>query len=105
VGLPFLYSVVASPRYQTFPSESWAYQSSVTSTGVPCSLTVSRITLATTPLAIVLVFCVTSTTAFSRFPVVSVSLETHLLPGLIGQYGLSILVVNSAGSSFTGSLP
>ena len=57
-----------------FPAESWAYQSSVTSTGVPFSLTVSRITLATTPLAIFLVLLVTSTTAFSRVPVVSVSL-------------------------------
>ena len=35
-----------------FPAESCAYQSSVISTGVPFSLTVSRITLATTPLAI-----------------------------------------------------
>ena len=34
-GLPPSYSVVSSPRYQTFPSESWAYQSSVTSTGSP----------------------------------------------------------------------
>ncbi len=57
-----------------FPAESWAYQSSVISTGVPFSLTVSRITLATTPLAILLVLFVTSTTAFSRVPWVSVSL-------------------------------
>ena len=31
--LPFLYSAVASPRYQMLPAESWAYQSSVISTG------------------------------------------------------------------------
>ena len=31
--LPFLYSAVLSPRYQMFPDESCAYQSSVTSVG------------------------------------------------------------------------
>jgi hypothetical protein len=35
VGLPCLYSIVCSPKYQTFPCESWAYQSLVTSIGLP----------------------------------------------------------------------
>ena len=56
------------------PSESWAYQSSVTSTGSPFSVTVSRTTRASTPLAIVLVSSVTSTTTFYCVPSVSVSL-------------------------------
>ena len=34
-GLPFSYSVVSSPRYQTLPCWSWAYQSSVSSTSFP----------------------------------------------------------------------
>ena len=44
------------------PAESWAYQSSVTSTGSPFSVTVSRTTRASTPLAIIFVLSVTSTT-------------------------------------------
>ena len=55
------------------PSASWAYQSSVTSTGTPFALTVSRITRASTPLAIVFVRFVTFTTTCSFAPVVSVS--------------------------------
>ncbi len=70
---PFSYSAVASPRYQMFPALSWAYQSSVTSTGSPRSVTVSRTTRASTPLAIFLVSWVTSTTTFCFEPWVSVS--------------------------------
>ena len=62
--LPFSYSAVSSPRYQTLPSESWAYQSSVSSTSSPPSVTVSRTTTASTPFAIVFVLSVTSTTTF-----------------------------------------
>jgi len=50
------------------PAESWAYQSSVTSTGSPFSVTVSRTTRASTPLAIIFVSFVTSTTTFSCEP-------------------------------------
>ena len=73
VGLPFSYSVVASPRYQMLPSESWAYQSSVTSTGSPFSVTTSRTTRASTPLAICFVLSVTVTTTFCSVPSLSVS--------------------------------
>ena len=73
VGLPFSYSVVFSPRYQTLPSESCAYQSSVTSTGTPSSVTTSCTTAASTPFAILLVLPVTVTTTFWRAPSGSVS--------------------------------
>jgi hypothetical protein len=43
------------------PSESWAYQSSVTSTNCPSSVTTSRTTLASTPFAIFFVLFVTVT--------------------------------------------
>ena len=75
------------------------------STGVPSSVATSRITRAWTPFAIVLVLSVTVITTFSFVPFVSVSLKTHSLPGAIGQYGLSMSVVKSAGSSLLGSLP
>jgi len=41
VTLPFSYSAVSSPRYQTLPSASCANQSSVISTASPPSVTVS----------------------------------------------------------------
>jgi hypothetical protein len=42
-----------------FPCESWAYQSLVTSVGLPCSLTMSRTTRASMPSAIIFVLLVT----------------------------------------------
>ena len=57
-----------------FPSESWAYQSSVISTGTPFSVTVSRTTRASIPFAIIFVSSVASMTTFWLAPVVSVSL-------------------------------
>src|SRR5919112_2997889 len=48
-----------SPRYQTFPALSWAYQSSVISTGAPFSVTVSRTTRASILLAIIFVLSAT----------------------------------------------
>jgi hypothetical protein len=33
--VPPLYAFVASPKYQTFPARSWAYQSVVLSSSVP----------------------------------------------------------------------
>ena len=53
--MPFSYSVVSSPRYQMLPALSWAYQSSVTSTGSPSSVTTSCTTRASTPFAILFV--------------------------------------------------
>jgi hypothetical protein len=72
-GLPFSYSAVSSPRYQMFPSLSWAYQSSVTSTNFPSSVTASWTTRASIPFAIVFVRLVTVTTTFWFAPSVSVS--------------------------------
>ena len=63
--LPFSYSAVSSPRYQMVPSASWAYQSSVISTGSPSRLTTSWTTRASTPLAICLVWSVTVTSTLS----------------------------------------
>ena len=53
---------MSSPRYQTLPARSWAYQSSVTSTGRPASVATSRTTRAVMPLAISFVRDVTVTT-------------------------------------------
>ncbi len=76
-GLPFSYSVVASPRYQTFPHRSCAYQSSVTSTGSPSSVTTSWTTLARTPFAISFVRSRTETTIFWTVPSGAVSRYTQ----------------------------
>src|SRR3712207_6787876 len=102
--LPFAYSRVLSPRYQTFPARSWAYQSYVFSTSAPPWVTTSWTTLALTP-ATRFVRCVTVTSTRFSVPSGSVSRYTHLLPGAIGQYGLPMRVVNSAGSSSTRSSP
>lgn len=67
------------------PALSCAYQSSVVSTGLPFSVTTSRITRAWTPLAIRFVLLVTVTTTRSRAPFVFVSEYTQVLPGFIGQ--------------------
>ncbi len=72
-GLPSSYSVVSSPRYQMLPRRSWAYQSNVSSTSCPSSVTVSRTTRATMPEATRLVRFVTLTTTFCRAPSSSVS--------------------------------
>src|SRR5262245_1447794 len=102
---PFSYSFVSSPRYQTFPQASWAYQSSVISTGSPSSETASWTTRAVTPFAIRFVRRVTVTTTRCLAPAASVSRYTHRLPGGMGHQGLSILVVNDDGSSFTACEP
>ncbi len=67
-GFPSSYSVVRSPRYQTVPSAACAYQSRVSSTRRPRSVTVSLTTRARIPFAISRVRCVTRTTAFWREP-------------------------------------
>ena len=72
-GLPFSYSVVSSPRYQMLPARSCAYQSSVTSTSFPSSVTTSCTTRAVTPFAISFVRRVTVTTTRCRAPSESVS--------------------------------
>src|SRR6266545_445398 len=101
---PFSYSFVSSPRYQTFPSRSWAYQSSVSSTSRPSSLTTSWTTVAAIP-RISFARPVTVTSTRCTLPSASVSRYTQRLPGTIGQYGLSIPSTKSDGSRRTVSLP
>src|SRR5262245_6977759 len=103
-SLPSWNSLVSSPRYQMLPAASCAYQSNVSSTTSPSSDTTSWTTRASMP-AIVLVLSVTVTSVRSLVPSASVSAYTQVVPGTIGQYGLSISLVNVAGPSWTGSLP
>ena len=90
---------MCSPKYQTFPCESCAYQSLVTSTGLPCSRTMSLTTRASMPSAIVFVLSVTLITWRCLEPSEeSVTRYTQRLPTLIGQRRLLILALKSAGS-------
>lgn len=84
-----------------FPTLSWAYQSLVSSTIVPSSVTVSLTTRAVTPFAIFFFWWVTTTTTFCSAPSESNSRYVQRVPGFIGQYGLVMWVVKSAGSSLT----
>jgi hypothetical protein len=94
--LPFSYSLVSSPKYQTVPSRCWAYQSKVSSLSWPSSLTVSRTSTQVTPM-IVLVLSVTVTTVVSTpSPVCARILPSH--PGRSGKNGLSMVAVKAAGS-------
>ena len=68
-------------------------------------LTMSRITLASTPLAIILVRSRDGHLDIVLFRPRRSLCRPICLPGAIGQYGLSMRVVKSAGSSFTRSLP
>src|SRR5207247_7230223 len=102
-SFPFSYSAVSSPRYQRFPWESCAYQSYVSSNVSPGWLTRSWTTRASIPWSVFVRFVtVTSTRCASPF---STSRYTQWLPGRIGQYGLSMFVEKSAGSSCTGFVP
>ncbi len=92
---PPSYSVDSSPRYQTLPSVSWAYQSKVSSTSSPSAVTVSRTTVAVIPMTS-LVSSVTTTSIRSTSPLSSPS-YTHRLPGVRGISGLSIPVTKSEG--------
>src|SRR5688572_19519426 len=102
---PFSYSAVSSPRYQRFPAESWAYQSRVSSTSAPSAVTTSWTTRASMPRSTVYVSSSTVTSTRWTPPSPSVSSYTQRSPTSIGQYGLVISTLKSAGSSSTGSLP
>src|SRR4051794_502413 len=101
--LPFLYSLVSSPMYQTLPSLSWAYQSNVSSIVSPSCVNVSRTTVTAMP-PICFVWSVTVMTSFEMAPSASTSRYSHSDPTARGQYGLSIVVTKFAGSSVIGSL-
>jgi hypothetical protein len=64
---PFRTALVASPRYQTLPLRSWAYQSKVSSTRAPSRVSVSRTTVALIPMT-VRVWSVTTTSLRSPSP-------------------------------------
>ena len=65
---PFLSSAfVASPKYHTLPSRSWAYQSLVTCSGLWCMRATSWTTVVLTP-RIVFVRCVTQDASVIRVP-------------------------------------
>src|SRR4051812_24754028 len=83
LGTPFSYAVVSSPKYQTLPSRSCAYQSDVSSSSSPSLVTVSRTTRVVTP-STTLVLLVTSTT-MSSTPSGDVLRYTHLIPGSYGR--------------------
>src|SRR5215218_11049474 len=93
--LPFLYSLEFSPKYQTLPFLSWAYQSKVFSLSLACANTLSSTTTHFTPI-ICVVEWVTLITARSVAFLVFLR-ETKVVPGLRGKYLLSTLVVKSAG--------
>src|SRR4051794_13464620 len=82
------YSVVSSPRYQTLPSESWAYQSKVSSSSRPSTRTTSRTTVAPTP-STTRLRSVTVTTVRS-VPSADFPTKRHVVPTGQGSHGLSM---------------
>src|SRR4051812_19320544 len=94
--LPCSYSLVSSPKYQTVPVRSWAYQSSVSSFRAPSSRTVSRTSTHSTP-AMVRVRLVTVTTVVST-PSFVADRYCQRMPDRNGKNGLSTVLPNAAGS-------
>src|SRR4029453_8451058 len=89
-------SLVSSPKYQTFPSLSCAYQSSVTSNGVPLWLATSLTTTQVTPrITFVSAETLTSSRWRSRSFVPS---STNVVAGMRLKYGLSMVETKLAGS-------
>src|SRR5262245_60012036 len=95
--LPPWYSFVSSPKYQTFPARSCAYQSSVSSTTCPPTVTRSRTTVVTTP-RMVFVSCVTSTVSASVHSS-DLPANANTVPGTSGNHGLSTRTTNASGSN------
>src|SRR5262245_31678132 len=98
---PFLYSAVSSPKYQTLPAASCAYQSNVSSARSPLAEnTWSCTTVVATPMTIS-VRSVTKTTFRSRWPSETPS-NTIFVPGIHGMYWLSTVATNSLGGGTFG---
>src|SRR6476469_7016363 len=95
-AVPSLNSLVASPKYQTLPSRSCAYQSTVSSKGSLSTVTASWTATVSTPM-IVLVSRVTSVVVRCSPSCVAAS-EIMRVPGVSGKYGLSTLVVKADGT-------
>src|SRR4029453_16757274 len=99
--LPLSYSAVSSPKYQTFPNRSCAYQSNVSSARSPfAEKTRSCTTVVVTP-RMTLLRSVTTTTLRSRSPSDTPS-NTVLVPGMNGMYGLSITTTKASGGGRSG---
>src|SRR5882762_5144715 len=98
VTTPFAYSAVSSPKYQTLPPRSCAYQSTVFSFRVWLTVTTSRTTTQGTPM-IVLRSWVTVTSTRWGWPSF-VPVYTHLVPGFHGRYALLIRALNRDGTIF-----
>src|SRR5262245_34215777 len=90
---PSLNSLVASPKYQTLPSRSCAYQSKVSSSGSLSTVTASWTTTVSTPMTF-LMSRVTSVVVRCSPSGVAAS-EIVRVPGVSGKYGLSTLVVKA----------
>src|SRR6478672_10410616 len=86
------YESVASPKYQTFPPRSCAYQSLVSSASFPSAKTLSATTTVETPMT-VRRSDVTTTLVCSP-----ALLNSNDVPGFNGQYGLSTTSTKPAGS-------
>src|SRR5215204_1475108 len=80
---PCLYSFESSPKYQTLPFLSWAYQSKVFSVSLPPAHTLSSTTTHFTPITF-LVEWVAVLTSRSRFPPL-LPRYTKVVPGLRGD--------------------
>src|SRR5215212_5678953 len=92
VTLPWSYSAVSSPRYQTFPSGSSPYQSRVSSITTQSSKTLSRTTVARIP-RMSFVRSSTSTSTCSS------PSKTNEAPTSIGKKGFVTPSTNVAGSN------
>src|SRR6266542_1756722 len=101
-SLPFSYSAVSSPKYQTFPFASCVYQSSVFSRSVPPCVAVSSTTTHGIPRT-TLVRRVTTTSSRWLSPSFTPS-YTKVVPGFSGKKGLSIVETKFA-RSMTGRYP
>src|SRR6266540_5462089 len=98
--LPFTKSEESSPRYQTLPCLSCAYQSKVFSSRLPPTSTWSRTTVARMP-RITFVLWVTKTETRRAFPS-CVPRKRKVVPGRSGKYLLSIRLTKSLGDGKTG---
>src|SRR3954447_2315058 len=100
--VPSAFSVaVFSPRYQTLPALSWAYQSFVRSASRPRWYTRSSMTVARMP-SIGFVRRVTRNTSVAGVPS-SLPLYVRTVPGSSGNHGLSTVRTNwLAGGSAGG---
>src|SRR5204863_1258066 len=96
VATPPEISWESSPKYQTFPSTSCAYQSNVSSVSDPFVGTASFTTTLRTPMIFTVSF-VTVTVSVSC-PYEDVPSNRNVLPGWSGKYALSIVVVKRDAS-------